>query len=119
MLQLLAAAPTLAASPRSTVSTVPLPETGAASRAPSHSGVAHADAVGPGALPWTPEGPVGPRQSGGTAGGGASPFGGAFSVTAVALLVAFVVLAALFLESLILTLARWRSAFIAPLERPG
>jgi hypothetical protein len=48
-----------------------------------------------------------------------SAFGGAFSVTAVALLMAFVGLAALFFESLTLALTRWRSAFVAPLERPG
>jgi hypothetical protein len=106
MLQLLAAAPSLAASPRSTVS-------------PSHSEVAHADGVGPGGLPWTPGAPVGPRQSGAAPGGGVSPFGGAFSVGAVALLVASVDLTALFFVSLILALARWRSAFVAPLERPG
>jgi hypothetical protein len=106
MIQLLAAAPSLAASPRSTVP-------------PSHSEVAHADGVGPSGLPWTPGAPVGPRQSGGAAGGGVSAFGGAFSVTAVALLVAFAGLAALFFESLTLALTPWRSAFVAPLERPG
>jgi hypothetical protein len=105
MLQLLAAAPSLAASPRSTVSQ-------------SHSEVAHADGVGPGSLPWTPGAPVGPRQSGAASGSGVSPFGGAFSVSAP-LLAASVDLTALFFVSLILALARWRSAFVAPLERPG
>jgi hypothetical protein len=97
----------------------PLPETASDPRAPHQSAGARADPIGPGDGPWTPGAPTAPQQSGAAPGGGVSPFGGASSVSAAALLVAFVGLAALFFESLILPLARWRSAFIAPLEQPG